>query len=276
MTIGIAGAGKVGAALGRALAEAGAPVVAVASRSMDHAQRAAQFIGCGSAVSFDELLCDLALVCVPDEELKEVAARIPAPLVALHTAGAYGPEVLEAARARGTHCGCFHPLQTFPSAEAGYRNLEGIWYAIDGDDEALRTAANLAATLKGHAIRIAGERRAVYHAAAATASNCLIALMDAAGEMLAAADIEDPRALGPLMRASLENALSFGTLEALTGPVRRGDALTVGRHLDALAGLPPSVRQVYTSASRHALQMAQFAGLGATEAASIESLLNNV
>ena len=49
------------------------------------------------------------------------------------------------------------------------------------------------------------------------------------------------RCSAPLLHAALDNALRLGDA-ALTGPVSRGDAGTVGRHLDRLAATAPQIR----------------------------------
>jgi predicted short-subunit dehydrogenase-like oxidoreductase (DUF2520 family) len=69
-------------------------------------------------------------------------------------------------------------------------------------------------------------------------SNHLVTLVNDSAEVLRAAGVENPsRLLGPLLSASLDNALRIGD-EALTGPVSRGDSATVAAHIDALAGTP--------------------------------------
>ncbi|WP_243149903.1 DUF2520 domain-containing protein [Thermaerobacter sp. PB12/4term] len=105
---------------------------------------------------------------------------------------------------------------------------------------------------------------ALYHAAATLAANGVTALLWAARELLRlsgypgmamAARVaagQDPgrgaepgsttaagSSWGPLevlARAALEAAAERGPLAALTGPLARGDAATVRRHLEALAG----------------------------------------
>jgi predicted short-subunit dehydrogenase-like oxidoreductase (DUF2520 family) len=54
--------------------------------------------------------------------------------------------------------------------------------------------------------------------------------------------------IGPLARASVENALQRGQA-ALTGPVARGDAATVAGHLLALAEVSPQLVQAYRTNS---------------------------
>jgi predicted short-subunit dehydrogenase-like oxidoreductase (DUF2520 family) len=63
------------------------------------------------------------------------------------------------------------------------------------------------------------------------------------------------RIIGPLARASLENALLRGQ-SALTGPVARGDADAVARHLHALAEVDPALGQAYRTNSLRTAQRA--------------------
>jgi predicted short-subunit dehydrogenase-like oxidoreductase (DUF2520 family) len=63
------------------------------------------------------------------------------------------------------------------------------------------------------------------------------------------------RVIGPLARASLENALVRGQA-ALTGPVARGDAAAVAGHLQALAEVNPQLTEAYRANSLRTAQRA--------------------
>ncbi len=96
------------------------------------------------------------------------------------------------------------------------------------------------------------------------ASNYLAVLIDAAVILMREAGIEQEqalRALAPLIRASVGNALTVGPVQALTGPVERGDSGTVAAHLHALAeaseSVPESVNVLYRAAGLHAIDMAR-------------------
>jgi predicted short-subunit dehydrogenase-like oxidoreductase (DUF2520 family) len=64
------------------------------------------------------------------------------------------------------------------------------------------------------------------------------------------------RVIGPLARASLENALQRGQ-GALTGPVARGDADAVARHLEALDEVDSELAQAYRANSLRTAQRAR-------------------
>src|SRR3546814_8712662 len=85
------------------------------------------------------------------------------------------------------------------------------------------------------------DRRPLYHAGLCHASNHLVTLIAGAAHALTDAGVEEPAALlAPLVRAALENSLQHG-FAALSGPLLRGDARTIGEHLDGLAACTPAL-----------------------------------
>jgi predicted short-subunit dehydrogenase-like oxidoreductase (DUF2520 family) len=176
----------------------------------------------------------------------------------------------------GVSCGGIHPLQTIRDASQGAAGLRSAAFAVSGDPQALTWAERIAAALSGHVLHIRPGARHLYHAAAVMASNYIAALMDSAEQLLLLAGVPEEDALGalaPLARTSLDNAVRLGALEALTGPVMRGDAATVAEHARALEGVERSVAELYRAAGLHALRMARRRGLGEEEAESVHRAL---
>jgi predicted short-subunit dehydrogenase-like oxidoreductase (DUF2520 family) len=281
-SIGIAGAGRLAQALGRLLHDRGSPIAAVAGRDLSRTSQAAAFIG--SSVR-PVALADLAsnaghiLICVPDDAIEDVArtlANSRRPIrAALHTSGSRGPEALAALADRGTSCATLHPLQTITTPAQGVADLPGSSFGISGSGESAAWALQICALLDGHALTIAPENRPLYHAAAVMASNYIVASIDAAVLLMGLAGVPPKpaqQALGPLVRASVKNALDSGPVHALTGPIERGDARTVEAHLHALDNAPESVRQLYRQAGLHAIEIARRKAPG-IDRGQIESLL---
>ncbi len=279
----IAGTGRVAQSLGRILLEHGEPVVAIAGRNLDHARAAAAFIGHGvkpAGLAAPITSSTRLLIAVSDSAVEEVA-RLLADAgmkrgIALHTWGGMGPEALAPLASAGVSCGAIHPLQTFATPEQGLSLLPGATFAIDGDPPALAWAERIARLLGGETLRIPPERRPLYHAAAVMASNYVVALMDAAAILMSAAGVDEKkalRALGPLAEASLANVRGLGPVEALTGPVQRGDLVTLRGHLRSLGAAPATVHALYRSAGLHALDIAVRRGLEPERARLIEKLL---
>ena len=282
-SIGIAGTGRVAQALGRLLRERGEPVVAVAGRSPGHTARAAEFIGVAAVLP--RQLPERAgriLIAVSDTAVAAVAHTLAQAGwnqgVALHTCGARGPEVLESLARAGVACGVLHPLQTVATPEAGVNALPGSALAVSGDPAAVAWAERSVKVLGGTALHVAPDSMALYHAAAVMASNYVAGLIDAAAILMRAAGIDEKTALdalGPLVYAGVANALALGPEKALTGPIERGDADTVRRHLRSLAAAPPSVDGLYRSAGLHVLEVARRRGLAEAKAREIEALLRS-
>jgi predicted short-subunit dehydrogenase-like oxidoreductase (DUF2520 family) len=259
--IGIAGAGRIGQALGRLLRERGQPVVAIASRSAARASEGASFIGGVDAVSYAELAgrAERIIIAVPDAAIAGIASVLAESGlrrgIVLHTCGALSPVTMD-----GVSSGVLHPLQTVAAPSQGLAGLLGIAFAIEGDAAAIEWAEEIVALLDGEPLRIPPGKKALYHAAAVMASNYIVGLVDAAVMLMGEAGVAEDRALralAPLVRASAENALSLGPVKALTGPVERGDFETVANHLKALAEAPESIRDMYHYAAVHVSTLAE-------------------
>jgi len=168
---------------------------------------------------------ELRLLCVPDRAIAEVARAVePGPWVA-HVSGgtplgALAPHTLRFS---------VHPLQTLTLAR-GPEQLDGAWGAVTADTaDGHARALWLAEILGLQPFALADDRRALYHAGAAIASNFLVTLYRAAAQLFEQA-AAPPAALVPLMERTIANGFE------LTGPIARGDWETVDRHLAALAG----------------------------------------
>jgi predicted short-subunit dehydrogenase-like oxidoreductase (DUF2520 family) len=224
--IAIVGAGRLGSALGPALAAAGL----VVSGPLRRGERVPP--------------CDIVLLCVPDREIPVVAAAIePGPIVG-HCSGLTGLDALAPHEAFA-----FHPLMTVTGAAAPFA---GAGAAIAGTSPRARDVARtLAESLGMDAIELSDDRRAIYHAAASLASNYLVTIESAAESLARHAGVERRHVLA-LARAALENWGREGS-GALTGPLVRGDEDTVARQTAAVASLDPALLPLWealTSATR--------------------------
>ena len=231
----VVGRGRVGASLARAAELAGIEVRLVS------ADRAAE--GAEGA--------DAALLCVPDEAISDVCARIAPstpPLVG-HVSGATRLDALSPATENGARAFSLHPLQTFADESTP---VEGTPAAIAGADEALSFARSLAEALGMRPFEVPEESRAAYHAAAAIASNLLVALEESAAELVERLGIEDGRELlAPLVLRTAANWAERGPA-VLTGPIARGDRATVERHRTAVAGTAPELLPMYDALAERA------------------------
>ena len=252
----IVGAGRLGTALASALAREEWPIAAIVARRLSTARALARRSGAGlatiDAVSAARSV-DAMILAVPDRALPSLARALAkglgpirrrpgGSLVVLHTSGASDASVLGPLRARGCAVGSFHPLLSFPK-EAAARSgtaarplatlFAGAAVAIDGDPAAQRVARRLAATLGAHPLSVPAAQRARYHLAACFAANYVVTLVWEATRLLEESGIRPRRTLAallPLIRSTVGNLESSGLPDALTGPVARGDDVTLARH----------------------------------------------
>jgi predicted short-subunit dehydrogenase-like oxidoreductase (DUF2520 family) len=76
-----------------------------------------------------------------------------------------------------------------------------------------------------------------------------------------------------LVTTSVENSFRLGPIDALTGPIQRGDSSTVQAHLREIRNLPDSVRRLYCAVGELVVQMAMARGLHETKASEIQEML---
>lgn len=264
----IVGCGTLGTALGRLLFQAGYPVAGVASRSIASAQRtAAELETEVFTVNPWEITpkADLIFLTTPDDAVESVCRSIaqhggftPGSVV-LHSSGALSSEILGSAREKGAFAGSLHPMQSFAGARPGVNLFSGILVTVEGDPEALVLARQVAADLGAHHARVNPKAKALYHAAAVTASNYLVTLLGMAFTFNEAAEITPEQSLQglyPLIQGTLSNIREKGIPMALTGPIARGDVSTVERHLKEIAELAPEFAPLYKRLGAHTVPLA--------------------
>ncbi|MCE9582870.1 MAG: DUF2520 domain-containing protein [Planctomycetes bacterium] len=260
--VAIIGAGRVGSALGAALKRAGWPVVAVAARTAASARRAAKFVGAPAMeVRQAAALAKLVLVTVPDDAVAGVARELVGPVkrgaVVAHTSGALSSDALAAVRRSGARAASVHPLMTFPTPAKGLAALRGAHFFFEGDRGSSPLLRRMILAVGGVPVPVSKRGKALYHAGAVLACNDLVALLAEAFALFRQAGIPGKKAagaLGPLVRRTVENVLALGPARALTGPVARGDAGSVARHLKALHG---PVREIYRVLGLSTLRLAR-------------------
>ena len=268
--IGVIGAGKVGAVLGAALRAAGHAVVGVSAVSDASRERADVLLPGVPVLEIPEVVerAELVLLAVPDDvlpELVEGLARLgawqPGQLLA-HTSGRHGLGALAPATAAGAIGLAIHPAMTFTGMSLDLSRLIDCCFGVTAPTPMLPIAQALVVEMGGEPVVIKDADRPLYHLALAHASNHLVTITSQAAQILTSMGVEAPdRLLGPLQRASLENALASGEA-ALTGPVARGDVGTIEEHQQALvryevnggsADIPTAYRQLARATAIRAL-----------------------
>jgi predicted short-subunit dehydrogenase-like oxidoreductase (DUF2520 family) len=265
--VSIIGAGRLGASLGHALARKGCDLRALSCRTSRSARESTRIVGAGRA--FTDIVraagdSPVVFLCVPDGALPAVAASLAAsPLdwrkrTVFHTSGLVPARVLEPLARAGAFTASFHPVQTFARKEADPGLFRGIFWGLEGDPEAMRTALRIVRRLGGAALILTEKEKTLFHAACVLCSGGAVALFDSASGLLAGMGLgpgEATRVLLPLAQRTLRNVKEIGVAGALTGPVSRGDVKAVRAHIKALPEEGPA-RALYAALGMAGLEMA--------------------
>lgn len=245
-TVSIVGAGRVGGAIGIALARAGYTITAAWSQSRSGRQRAHRLLDVPVLEPAETAAAgDVVFLSVPDDAIPDMAEQLVPGLrkgqFVVHTSGGTSLEALDLLRDAGVRPGCLHPLQTIADAEHGADALQGAAVAVTSDNPERLPLMRLARAWGGRPFALADDAKRIYHAAAVFASNYVVTSIWAATTLFQSIGIRNAGdLLGPLVRNGVENVLARGGAKAITGPVARGDAELVQRHVAALRAADPT------------------------------------
>ncbi len=268
MTINIIGAGKLGTHVTFVLKhQKNVFIQAVCNQTLESAQRAVQKIGVGQAVADIEHLppADLTLITVPDDQVVIIADRLALSKqlkvnsVIMHCSGVLSADVLNAAKVKGCYLASMHPMKSFASTELCCDDLAGVYCALEGDERAVQHIKQLFQQIVIHWLDIDGQQKAAYHAAGVFASNYLISIAHSACQCFQQAGLSQDLALqvvGSLMQGTLNNIQKQADLkQSLTGPVQRGDLITLKAHMKHLDATDQQM--LYAELGRNILQLTE-------------------
>jgi len=267
-SVAIVGAGSLATFLAVALHDAGFTITEIiardSARSRRHARTLAAKVG-AQTVTANSAALDATLLwfCVPDREIRGAASALAGYLAvhpkhrarfAFHSSGALLSRELDPLRKTGAAVASVHPLMTF--VPGAHPSLTGVPFAMEGDDAATRVARRIVRELGGESFSLPAPRKAAYHAWATLTSPLLLAFLVTLEEAARAAGFtrQDARRKSlPIIRQTLANYSHLGPAQSFSGPLVRGDAETVAKHL-AVLKQHPGVREVYVALARAALR----------------------
>lgn len=267
------GAGKVGLALGLYFKQKGLDVGGYYSRTYQHAQVAANKTGSKAFSSIEELMerSTMVWITVSDDALPILANQIaqldiPQHIKAfVHTSGVHSANVLQAINNRGFATYCAHPLMAFANAKESVEQLKSAYFSIetpaDEQTENDNCLIHLFNKTGNNTLQIDSNKKELYHCAATVLSNYMVTLLNMAYELFAETGMsksEIKRATTPLLNSTLTNIQKNEAMsDALTGAIKRGDATTVAKHLEALDRYMPDKKAVYTELGKATMTMLQ-------------------
>lgn len=254
MKVFILGAGKVGRAFAHRLKkERGVTVVLRPARK---------------GVPTRPIAADIVVLAIRDKQLGPVAADlaasgvVPRKAVVVHASGAMPAEAIAALRPVTAGVAQMHPMISFASTKT-FPTLGRGHCHVKGDPVAEKRARALAKHLGMTARTFAKLDTVGYHAAAGLVANGAAALAAVGEELLVVSGVprkDAAKMLGPLLRSVAENVEALGFPDALTGPIRRGDAGAIERQIALLGERLPAAQPLFIASGLAQLPLARAIG----------------
>jgi len=266
--IAIIGAGRLGTCLGRSLSKVGYRITSLTAKTLQEAQESKGIIGQGNPGT-DNLYAagngDIIILTVPDDLIKKTAEEIADPALpwinkkVFHCSGLHSSNILNSLEKLCAATASFHPVQTFPHKKAKSDIFKNIYFSLEGNQQALKTAEEMINKIGGRVFFIQAEDKPIYHSACSVASNSLVILLGTAIDLLKHTGLSEKKSydiLFPLVKKTLQNVKELSVPGALTGPVKRGDKDTIERHLESLKKLP-EIKSLYLELTSRALDLVE-------------------
>lgn len=285
-TLNIIGCGRVGRALARLWTDDGAfQVQDVFDRQREQSQAAVAFIGQGRVRDAVGQMrgAEAWLLTPPDDQIvaccTELAASglLAAGNIVFHCSGALPSRDLAPAAACGAVVASVHPLKSFADPAVAAQTFRGTHCAAEGDATALAVLRPAFERIGGIVSEIDPGFKTVYHAASVIVCNYLTALLETGLRCYEKSGFERETALRmmePLVRETLDNVFKLGTVQALTGPIARGDHAVVAHQVEALGAWDARIAAIYQQLGAVAVELARAQGKADADAlAAIERLL---
>ncbi len=287
-TLNIIGCGRAGRTLAQLFARHGAfGILDIFDRAPGQGEAAIAFVGSGRAAGAIAAMrsADAWMLAPSDDhivaccEALAVTGLLKPGNVVFHISGALPSSVLAAAAARGAVVASVHPLKSFADSALAAQSFNGTYCAAEGAAAALAVLRPAFEKIGARVSEIEPAFKTIYHAASVIVCNYLTALLETGIRTYEKSGLQRDDALRmmePLVRETLDNVFRLGTVQALTGPIARGDHAVVARQVEALAAWDPRVAAIYKELGAVAVELARAqGGADATALAAIKAFLGS-
>jgi predicted short-subunit dehydrogenase-like oxidoreductase (DUF2520 family) len=272
MRIGFIGAGKVGTSLGIYFQNKGFHISGYYSRSSDSCIQSATRTESNCFNNLKQLSAssDIIFITTSDDQIDSIVKQLcedsclkPGQLI-VHTSGALSSTILYPVKAFGCFTYSMHPLQAFADIDKSILDLPNTYFCIEGDNERISILEDILITCKNPYFQASSEQKILYHASACMLSNYLVTLIH--NSLILMEDIQPDssaafKAMLPLVNSTIQNVLKFGTKDALTGPIARGDIETIKIQFEAISSSSKEQLPLYLCMAKETLKLASLSDL---------------
>ncbi|MCH9691613.1 MAG: DUF2520 domain-containing protein [Gammaproteobacteria bacterium] len=287
-TLNIIGAGKLGSTLAHLWHRQQIfQIGGICNRSLSSGKQAQVFIGAGTVYPTVQSLpdADCWLIASSDSSIEPIAKQLATRLAEdksaatiFHCSGALAAECLQVCKLHSKiSLASAHPAHSFADPQTSINNLASSTVALEGETRAIGILKEAFNTLGCQTITLDSQQKVLYHAGSVIACNYLTVLIDLSLQSFAAAGIDEGtarRLLQPLMLQTLNNTISSGPVNALTGPIARGDSNILKQQLNQLKIQDTLLQQCYRSLGLACVQLATRKGLPAEKSQQLTKLLD--
>ena len=286
-TLNVIGCGAVGRTLGRLWTEHElVQVRCILNRSLISGRRAAEFIGAGRAIDDYAQLepADVMMIASPDEAVEQCCRELcrtdvlAEDVTLFHCSGSLPSTLLKPARQRGAAIASLHPVKSFADPGAAVATFSGTFCAVEGDPAACEVIRELLEPCGAIPFQVQSEFKTIYHAATVIVCNYLVALMEVGLKCFEKAGIPRETAekiIEPIVRRTVDNVFRLGTVQALTGPIARGELSVVEAETADLCAWDALIGRIYRELGHVAVDLSAAQGTASADAlAAIEQALH--
>ncbi len=252
--IAFVGAGKVAHTLVPLLVKKNYRVKGVVSKSIKSARSLAnkyKLEFCSDDLNTVPPEVKIFFITVPDNQITTTAGKLSMlrndfqNCLFVHTSGSEGSSALKNLEDKGAMTASFHIMQTFPSTKQ--TDIRNSFATIETRYvTARRYLFSLGRTLDLRSFTLNEETKVYYHMAGVFAANFINANFFSSGILLKKTGLSGKNHFNifePIIKTTISNIKDKGSA-ALSGPVQRGDSVTIAKHIKALSKLKPVERKM--------------------------------
>lgn len=263
MNFGFIGAGKVGFSLGKYLSKNGVNVSGYYSKSQHSASEAGNFTKTRAYESLTQLVesSDVIFITTGDKDIEVVwneVKKLPiSKKLICHCSGSISSEIFSNIKDHGAYGYSIHPMFPIWDKYNSYKDLTKAFITIEGDEKYLEYFTELFKRIGNNTAIISSENKALYHASSVMVSNLVLGLINSGVSYLSQCGFSEGdglKALFPLIEGNIGNIKNNGIINSLTGPIERGDLVTIKKHLDAMDN---ENRELYQTLSKNIVPIAK-------------------
>jgi predicted short-subunit dehydrogenase-like oxidoreductase (DUF2520 family) len=192
-----------------------------------------------------------------------------------HFSGALPAEVLQPLQQQGASIASLHPVYSFSNDPRDNKNLDEIWFDIEGDHLAQKTLKKIFKTDKNRIICVEKNQKLAIHIACVFFANFNVALAQICSEItinLNLSPTDQFIMFRPLLHSTMSQIFADGPRKALTGPLKRADKTTIIAHLNFLKIHYPDLLNIYIEMSQ---KLISISGLPKKEIEKLEKILRH-